>query len=42
LKKVVVVALLFLIAAPSNAYATSMKALKPIIDLPYSNNYKIS
>jgi hypothetical protein len=42
LKKVVVVALLFLIAAPSNAYATSMKALKPIIDLPYSNNDQIS
>jgi len=42
LKKVFLVILLFLIIAPNSASATSMKALKPITDLPYSNNDQVS
>ena len=42
MKKVFLVILLFLIIAPNSASATSMKALKPITDLPYLNNDQVS
>jgi hypothetical protein len=42
LKKVFLSILLFLIMAPNSAYATSMKSLKPITDLPYLNNDQVS
>jgi hypothetical protein len=42
LKKVFVISLIFLTLIPSPSYAISAKALKTIIDLPYSNNDQVS
>ena len=42
MKKVFVISLIFLTLIPSPSYAISAKALKTIIDLPYSNNDQVS
>jgi hypothetical protein len=42
LKKVFVISLIFLTLIPTPSYAISAKALKTIIDLPYSNNDQVS
>ena len=42
MKKVFVISLIFLTLIPTPSYAISAKALKTIIDLPYSNNDQVS